>query len=193
MKNLIGLIVFIFLTELCYCQTINSLDTKRGFDVFKLDDNFNKWKSLLVFERVDNSGTVYKYTGNTPKMLFNEYPIYAIYLKFKSEKLVDINIILQKFETENTSERVRIYKDCSESLDFIAVRFKMLFGVPTTITEPKKKVGSSEIEWTMGIGWIADKTTLYTRLTFWEISAVCVLSVQIVDNANFEKSLLNGF
>ena len=190
-RFLLTALLFSF-TLLVFSQSLNDLDKKRGYKDFTLGDLFSKWENSLVFDRKENSETTYRYGGSNSD-LFNTYSINGIYLKFVQFKLVNINIILNKWTDKDAPDREKSLKNYTERFGDIGSRFKLLFGGATKTEVPDYKITEGEILWTSRAVWGAKKTHLELTFKYAELQNTGFISVQISDNAYLVKSLTEGF
>lgn len=177
-----------------HAQTIENLDKKNGYHDFKIGDNYEKWKFQLLPENSAPANTKnYSFIGTIPD-LFNKYPIHKVYLKFNNSKLIEINIILDKWEGEKSSLSMKDnLQNTIENFTDIGKRFNTLFGEATKTISPKSKSSEGDIVWETAAIWVAKKIHLTLLYNFMQFANVGGISIKIVDNVFLVKSYTEGF
>lgn len=85
-------LVLIFLSHASYCQDLNNLDNKMGFNKFKLESSYDLYKSQLQYYLTGTDKVVYyKYIGNDIIRVFNVF-VKDINLGFYNNILYTISI-----------------------------------------------------------------------------------------------------
>lgn len=96
-------LVFLLIALCLQAQDINNLDSKYGFNKFKLETPLSQLKSkckyLSSFERAD----MYRYIGPKIRGVFGYFEVETLNLKFYKGKLMEIEINLGSLTSENTS------------------------------------------------------------------------------------------
>lgn len=187
------LLFLLFLTIKIQAQTIESLDKKKGFNDFTIGDTYEKWRYQLQFESSDYNSKTYSYIPALPD-LFNKYPIHLVLLKFNNDKLIELNIILKKWEANNTSVNMESnMKNTIENFTDIGLRFNTLFGKPTKTISPKSKPNEGDVLWETSAIWAARNISLIELYNFFQFQNVAAVSVKILDNNFAVKSYTEGF
>lgn len=196
MKKIFLLVLFCYSAN-SFGQTVNELDSKRGFKEFKLGDTYTKWQSKIAFQRDKGDAKIYKFTGDNGTM-FNTFPIYLIELTFSRSILVDITITLEKWRVPIFSSQVPddqvIIDFCNKKMQELSNRFEVLYGDPTKTVSPNLTSADSQLLWSAQRLWNAKKTTLVLALMFMELpSNSGALVIDIADKEFLIKSYTDGF
>lgn len=196
MKKII-LLLLISYSTFSFGQTVNELDTKRGFKEFKLGDTYTKWQNKVAFQRDKGDAKIYKFTGDNGTM-FNLFPINLIELTFSKSVLVDITITLEKWKAPISPGQVpddqTIIDFCNKKIQELSNRFEVLYGDPTKTVSPKMTSENGELLWSAQRLWNAKKTSLVLALMFLELpSNSGALVVDIADREYSVKSYTDGF
>ncbi len=113
----------IFIPMFCFSQNIQNLDLKYGFNKFKLEGSFDKYKKDLEFLDfpINESGVKYYKYIKRDVSVFGYNDIQLIGLGFYKNKLYTIDIVLN----QNSDEKM---------FSTILSNLKNLFGYPTTVS-----------------------------------------------------------
>lgn len=156
------LIILTLTTISLFSQSIEDLDTKNGFNQFKLGDLYTKWQSnleLTEFKYQDADTKLYFYTGNCCSSLFG-FKIEGIFMTFHNNKLVDISIDLDR---ERERQDTQWMVDCQKRLSSVMKSFVALYGIPQSVNEPKDIIRDNP---TYILGWIGEKVVLKVEHTY---------------------------
>jgi hypothetical protein len=144
MKNI--LIIFLILLSSQVrgqYQGLTNLDTKYGFNKFKLEEPFSKYKNSCKFLYSDNDNVKkYEYVGPSINGVFGYFKIKNLYLHFYKDKLKEVEIIFGYLTKENE--------------EFIFTELTKLYDSP-------QKTGRPDEYLDFFYAWLSDKTSLYYK------------------------------
>ncbi|MFT4224417.1 hypothetical protein [Dysgonomonas sp.] len=157
------LLILLMLSSISlFSQSIDDLDTRNGFNQFKLGDSYIKWQSDLKptgFKFHMPNTELYFYTGNCCSSLFG-FKIEGIFMTFQNNKLVEISIDLDR---ERERQDTQYMVDCQNRLKSVLNSLVALYGTPQSIKEPKDLVRENP---TYILGWIGEKVILKVEHSF---------------------------
>jgi hypothetical protein len=148
MKRKIILVFLLFASlitkkSIAQYQGLENLDSKYGFNKFKLEDPISKYKNSVKYLSVDNDGVKeYLYTGPSIGKVFGYFDLEELHLSFYKDKLKEINLVFGYLTEQNEQY---IYNELIK-----------LFDMP-------QKVGREDEYHKFFYAWLSDKTSLYYR------------------------------
>ncbi len=185
LKCNLKILIFIFLKFSFFAQNIDKLDEKKGFKEILIGDSFDKWKSSLKYNGINNDGSSeYLFIGSCCKKLF-DYNIEQINIVFYQNKIVEIRIITEKFQKpKNISGEFTEFRE--DDFKKINDSFISLFGKPSSVEIPENS----------GIViyyWISKNIYLFSKYEYLGVNNGDRQVVIVSDLKYSKKSLEDGF
>jgi hypothetical protein len=117
MRNtLVIIFIFVFASSAIKAQYqgLNNLDTKYGFNKFKLEESFSKYNNSCKFLYTDEDGAkVYLYNGTPIEKVFGYFDLQELHLYFYKDVLSKIEIEFGYLTKENErfilNELIKLY------------------------------------------------------------------------------------
>jgi hypothetical protein len=173
------IVIFVCLVFIGNSQISTRLDEKNGFKDFQIGDLFWKWQANLKFISSTNETKKYRYIGTCCQNVFS-YDVKDIVLEFKSDKLVNIFIILKEWEKSTSTEDFTDLSICVDDLKKLSNNFQNLFGNYSDF-ETDKRNG------TITYSWIGRKIALTCGIKYLGIREGCEPFVVIGDLTVFDS------
>ena len=143
MKFLTLIFLALALFTFTKAQNLENLDSKMGFNKFKLESSFDLYKKDLKFDVVNSDDVkFYYYTGKDISSVLG-LPFYKINLAFYKKRLYSISITFLYTSPDDNS--------------ILQTKLQQLFG-HTKILSKVKKEGGSSLDWVMQ--WTSQKVLL---------------------------------
>jgi hypothetical protein len=183
--KLLSWIICLMLIQSAFCQTIDKLDTKKGFKDITLGDSYSKWQEELQYEGIyDDGSKAYHYIGPCCQKVF-EYPVDSIILRFENDKLVVISITTKKIQ-KGYKESGVYSRWRADDLFSVESSFSYLFGKPTSY---QSKEGKSDVSYI----WDAKNVILITTYNYLGIDFGDRLKILLLDKFFLNSLKENGF
>jgi hypothetical protein len=165
------LLLFIICFSHIHAQDTNNLDTKYGFNKFKLETPFSQLKSVCKYLSSFEGADMYRYTGSQIEGIFGYFNVKTLNLYFYKGKLKEIEIIFGSLTLENN--------------EYINRKLLGLYGYP------QRQIPSNESYEFCDV-WLGQKTTLLfqnarERLSFPSQASIRVISQKISKQQENDK------
>ena len=164
-------LLFLMFNLFIWAQDTNNLDTKYGFNKFKLETPLSQLKSFCKYLSSFEGTDMYRYTGSQIDGIFGYFNVKTLNLYFYKGKLQEIEIIFGSLTVENN--------------EYINRKLLGLYGYP------QKQMPTDEFYEFCNV-WLGQKTTLLfqnarERLSFPSDASIRVISQKITKQQENDK------